>query len=100
MRVFGGAAHSFDRGTAAVRIAEAAVAPGAPTTYLADDGACIHPISGQADPALTDRDVAVYGLKAGYGVRGASLGGSPAEAAAFREDMLAFWASTLADHPR
>jgi dienelactone hydrolase len=96
LRVFPGAAHSFDRGTAVVRIADAAVAPGAPTTYLADDGACLHPLSGRPDPALTDRDVAVYGLKAGYGVRGASLGSHDGEADAFREDMLAFWKSALA----
>jgi hypothetical protein len=32
---------------------------GVPTTYLADDGACIHPLTGQADPTLTDRNVAV-----------------------------------------
>ena len=76
LRLFAGAAHSFDRGTAVVRIDDAAVSPGAPTTYLADDGACIHPLTGLPDPALTDRDVAVYGLKAGYGVRGASLGGT------------------------
>jgi dienelactone hydrolase len=96
MRVFAGAAHSFDRGTAIVRIPEAAVAPGAPTTYLAHDGAFIHPITGVADPALTDRDMAVYGLKAGYGVRGASLGSNAAEAGAFREDMLAVWTSAFA----
>jgi dienelactone hydrolase len=95
MRVFGGAAHSFDRGTPVVRVPDAAVAPGAPTTYLAADGACIHPLTGQADPALTDRDVAVYGLKAGYGVRGASLGSQDGEAAAFRDDMLAFWTTEL-----
>jgi dienelactone hydrolase len=95
LRVFSGAAHSFDRGTAVVRIDDAAVAPGAPTTYLADDGSCIHPITGQGDPTLTDRDVAVYGLKAGYGVRGASLGGTAAEAAEFRDDMRAFWTAAL-----
>jgi len=95
LRVFPGAAHSFDRGTAAVRIADAAVAPGAPTTYLADDGACIHPLTGRPDPALTDRDVAVYGLKAGYGVKGAGLGSRDGEADAFREDMVAFWAGAL-----
>jgi len=95
LRVFSGAAHSFDRGTAVVRIDDAAISPGAPTIYLADDGACIHPLTGQPDPALTDRDVAVYGLKAGYGVRGASIGGTPAEAAAFRDDMRSFWTMTL-----
>lgn len=95
LRVFAGAAHSFDRDTPVVRVDDAAVAPGAPTTYLADDGACIHPVTGRADPALTDRDVAVYGLKAGYGVKGATLGGTPAEAEAFREEMRAFWREVL-----
>ncbi len=95
MRLFAGAAHSFDRGTPVVRVTEAAVAPGAPTTYLAGDGAFVHPLTGQADPALADRDVAVYGLKAGYGVRGASLGSKDEEAAEFRDDMLAFWTAAL-----
>lgn len=95
LRLFAGAAHSFDRGTPVVRIADAAVAPGAPTTYLAADGAFIHPVTGQADPALTDRDVAVYALKAGYGVRGATLGSRDGEAAAFRDEMLAFWTAAL-----
>jgi hypothetical protein len=78
-----------------VRIEDARVAPGAPTAYLADDGAYVHPLTGRADRALTDRDAAVYGLKAGYGVRGATLGGTDSEAAAFRDDMLAFWRETL-----
>lgn len=95
LRVFPGAGHSFDRGTAVVRVGDAAVAPGAPTTFLADDGSCIHPLTGQPDPALTDRDVAVYGLKAGYGVKGASLGSRDGEAAAFREDMLEYWRTAL-----
>ena len=47
------------------------------------------------DPGLTDRDVAVYALKAGYGVRGASLGSQGAEAVEFRDDMLAFWRAAL-----
>jgi dienelactone hydrolase len=95
LRLFPGAAHSFDRGTPIVRIDEAAVAPGAPTAYLAADGAFVHPVSGEADPALLDRDVAVYGLKAGYAVRGATLGSRDGEATAFREDMLAFWTAAL-----
>jgi dienelactone hydrolase len=91
LRLFGGAAHSFDRGTPIIRVEDAAVAPGAPTSYLGDDGAYIHPVTGKSDPALIDRDVAVYGLKAGYGVRGASLGSKDAEAREFRDDMLEFW---------
>lgn len=95
LRLFGGAAHSFDRGSPVVRIEEAAVAPSAPTTYVAADGACIHPLTGRADPTLTDRDMAVYGIKAGYGVRGASLGSSGTEAIEFRDEMLAFWTEAL-----
>ena len=95
LRLFGGAEHSFDRAMPVFRIADARVAPGAPTAYLAADGAYVHPLTGRADPALTDRDVAVYGLKAGYGVRGASLGGKDSEATEFRDDMLTFWSEAL-----
>ena len=77
-----------------VRIDDARVAPGGPTAYLADDGAYVHPLTG-ADPKLTDRDVAVYNLKAGYGVRGATLGSTGTQAADFRDDMLAFWSAAL-----
>ena len=48
LRRFPGAGHSFDRGTPVVRVADAAVAPGAPTTYLADDGTFLAPA--QAGP--------------------------------------------------
>ncbi|HEY2995959.1 MAG TPA: dienelactone hydrolase family protein [Methylomirabilota bacterium] len=95
LRLFGGAAHSFDRPMPVVRIADARVAPGGPTAYLDADGAYIHPLTGRADARLTDRDMAVYNLKAGYGVRGASFGGTDAEAAGFRDDMLAFWSEAL-----
>ena len=92
MRIFAGAAHSFDRGPPVWRIAEAAVSPGAPTAYIADDGAFIHPATGLANPALVDRDLMVYGLKAGYGVKGAALGANSAdEAKLFVDDMIAFW---------
>jgi dienelactone hydrolase len=92
IRIFAGAQHSFDRGPPVWRIAEASVSPGAPTSYIADDGAFIHPATGLADAKLVDRDLMVYALKAGYGVKGASLGSSSdAEAQLFVEDMLAFW---------
>jgi dienelactone hydrolase len=94
LRLFGGAAHSFDRPIPMMRIEDARVAPGGPTAYLADDGAYVHPLTG-ADPKLTDRDVAVYNLKAGYGVRGATLGSTGTQAAEFRDDMLAFWSAAL-----
>jgi len=96
MRLFSGAAHSFDRGTAITNVPDAAVSPGAPTTYLTDDGALIHPISGNADPAFVDRDLMVYGLKAGYGVKGAVIGSNPGEAELFRDDMCAFWKQAFA----
>jgi dienelactone hydrolase len=96
MRLFKGAQHSFDRGTAVVHIAEASVSPAAPTTYLANDGAFIHPLEDEPNPELVDRDVMVYSLKAGYGSKGAHLGSNPGEAEAFRDDMIAFWKRVLA----
>ncbi len=90
-RIVAGAAHSFDRDTPVELIADAAVSPGAPTAYIADDGAFIHPVTAEADPRLTDRDLMVYGLKAGYGVKGATIGGTAEQALLFRDDMLAFW---------
>ena len=95
LRLLGGAAHSFDKASALIRIEDARVAPGGLTAYIAADGAYIHPLTGRADPSLTDRDMAVYNLKAGYGVRGATLGGTDAEAEAFRADMVAFWSAAL-----
>ncbi len=96
MRLVGGAQHSFDRGTPIVDIPEASVSPAAPTTYLGDDGAFIHPLESQANPQLTDRDVMVYSLKAGYGRRGARIGSRDGDAALFAEDMVAFWQWVLA----
>jgi dienelactone hydrolase len=95
LRLFGGAAHSFDRETPIERIDDARVAPGGLTAYVADDGAYVHPLTGRPDSALVDRDMAVYNLKAGYGVRGASFGSRGREAAEFRDDMLAFWSAAL-----
>jgi dienelactone hydrolase len=95
VRLFAGAAHSFDRGTPVQRVAEASVSPAAPTAYIADDGAFVHPLDGNPNPHLRDRDLMVYALKAGYGVKGASIGGSAELAGAFRTDMTAFWRRTL-----
>jgi dienelactone hydrolase len=91
MRLFAGAQHSFDRGTEIVNVPDAAVSPAAPTAYLADDGAFIHPIDGSPNPALVDRDLMVYGLKAGYGRKGARIGSRDGDATSFRDDMVAFW---------
>jgi dienelactone hydrolase len=96
LRLFAGAAHSFDRdNTPLQRIEGASVSPAAPTMYIADDGAFIHPLESTPRPDLVDRDLMVYGLKAGYGRKGAHIGGSGDHAALFREDMIAFWRRTL-----
>lgn len=95
MRLFSGAHHSFDRGSDVIHIPEASVSPAAPTTYMADDGAFIHPLEATANPGLVDRDVMVYSLKAGYGNKGAHLGSRAGDAGAFREDMVAFWREAL-----
>ena len=47
------------------------------------------------NPKLTDRDVMVYSLKAGYGRKGAKLGSRDGEAVLFRNDMVAFWKRVL-----
>lgn len=95
IRIVAGAEHSFDRLEPLQRIADASVSPAAPTGYLADDGALVHPTSGQADKGLTDRDLAVYALKAGYGVRGATIGSQGDQATLFREEMTGFFRRTL-----
>jgi hypothetical protein len=95
MRLIAGAHHSFDRGTGITDVAEASVSPAAPTAYLADDGAFIHPIRGTPETELGDRDLMVYALKAGYGRKGAKIGSRPGDAELFRADMLAFWQRVL-----
>jgi dienelactone hydrolase len=94
-RIVAGAGHSFDRETPITKLPDARVSPGAPTAYLRDDGAFIHPATGEGDPKLVDRDIAVYALKAGYGVRGASIGSSGDQPKIFRDDMIAFFRRTL-----
>jgi dienelactone hydrolase len=95
IRIFAGAGHSFDRDEPIHRIPDAAVSPGAPTAYIAADGAFIHPTGEKPDAGLVDRDIAVYALKAGYGVRGATIGSADDQAARFRDDMMAFFERTL-----
>jgi hypothetical protein len=95
MRLFAGAHHSFDRGSEVIHIPEASVSPAVPTTYMTDDGAFIHPLEDASNPALIDRDVMIYSVKAGYGNKGAHLGSGPGEADAFRADMHAFWQRVL-----
>ena len=99
MRLVGGARHGFDRDTPIEEIPEAVVSPAAPTTYIADDGAMIHPLAEVPDESLVDRDIMVYALKAGYGGKGARIGSGPGEAALFREDMVSFWQRVLSHGP-
>ncbi len=96
MKLMAGAHHSFDRGTALVNIADASVSPAAPTTYLDDSGAFVHPLEEAGNPKLVDRDVMVYSVKAGYGRKGARLGSREGDAAWFKGEMLAFWRRVLA----
>jgi dienelactone hydrolase len=95
MRLIAGAHHSFDRGTDITDVANASVSPAAPTAYIAGDGALIHPARGTPDPALVDRDLMIYALKAGYGRKGAKIGSHPGEAELFRDDMVSFWTQLL-----
>jgi dienelactone hydrolase len=95
MRLFKGAHHSFDRGSEVIHIPDASVSPAAPTTYLSDDGAFIHPLEDTPNPVLKDYDVMVYSVKAGYGNKGAHLGSAEGEAEAFREDMVSYWTRVL-----
>ena len=95
MRLIGGAQHSFDRGTDIENVADASVSPAAPTIYIGNDGAFIHPLADVADSKLVDRDLMIYALKAGYGRKGARIGSRDGEAELFKTDMLTFWRRTL-----
>jgi dienelactone hydrolase len=95
VRIFPGAQHSFDRGTPVELIADASVAPAAPTVYIDDEGCFVDPVTGLADPQLRDRDLMVYAMKAGYGRRGARIGSEGTQAADFRDDMTRFWRAAL-----
>ena len=95
VRIVADAAHSFDRLEAVHELADAMVAPRAPTVYLSNDGAMIDPHTGQADAALTDYDMFIAAAKGGFSVQGASIGGVGDQPDIFRADMLAFHASTL-----
>jgi len=95
IRIVRGAHHSFDRNEDVYTIEEASVAPSAPTTMLADDGSMIMPHVGEPDPDLVDRDVFVAAVDAGFGRRGAAIGGIGDQPDLFRADMLDFYARTL-----
>ncbi len=94
-RIVEGAHHSFDRDTDIEMVENASVAPSAPTTYLTDEGHYIHPTEGECPTDTDERDLMVYGVKAGYGKRGARIGTSGNLAELFKGDMLSFWKKEL-----
>ncbi len=94
--LFPEAQHSFDRDTPVEYIPDASVAPGAPTTYIREDGALVHPRTGEADPALSELEVMRYAVKSGHGRRGAHIGAAGDQARLFHEDMMGFWGAALA----
>lgn len=61
-----------------------------------DDGAFILPTSDQPDPEQVDLDGFLYAAKAGFGVRGAHIAGTPELAPLFVDDMKAFWIAVMA----
>ena len=95
-RLFPNTHHSFDRPTPVEFVPDASTSPGAPTIYIRDDGALVHPVTGEADPGFTERDAMIYQVKSPYGRRGARIGTAGDQARAFHEDMMAFWTAALA----
>ena len=95
VRIVPGANHSFDRTTPLEYIPEASVTPGAPTFYIAEDGAFILPAADEPDPELVDRDGFLYAIEAGFGVRGAHISGNPDLVPLFYKDMTAFWTDVM-----
>lgn len=90
-RLFENAHHSFDRDTEVEMIEEAVITPSAPTVFIQSDGRMIHPITGEPDSSLSERDLMIYALKAGYGKNGARIGSVGNQAELFHEDMMTFW---------
>ena len=90
-RIFENAHHSFDRDTEVEMIEEAVITPSAPTVFIQRDGQMIHPTTGEPDSSLSERDLMIYALKAGYGKNGARIGSIRNQVLLFREDMMSFW---------
>ena len=63
-----------------------------PLPHWTGSRVCLHLMS---MVSLVDRDLAVYALKAGYGVRGATIGSQGNQAALFRDEMTRFFHRTL-----
>ncbi len=95
IRIVEGAAHSFDREEDIQQIPEASVSPHAPTIYLTPNGSMIDPRTGNDDVVSTDRTYFVAAVEAGFGRRGAHIGGTEEQQKIFRTDMLAFYQSNF-----
>lgn len=96
VRVVGGAHHSFDRPLPLENHPDAAIAPGAPTVFIDQDGAFFHPLEESSNPDLVDRDLFVYAAKAGYARFGAHIGGGEDGLAdLFHADMMTFWRDVM-----
>lgn len=89
-RIVPGAHHSFDRHEDISLVDEARVSPNAPVDFLADDGAMIDPTTGIADASRRDIDQFRYAVAAGFGQKGARMGGAPGQPELFEADMLEF----------
>lgn len=94
-RIFENAHHSFDRDTEVEMIEEAVITPSAPTVFIQRDGRMIHPTAGNPDFSLSERDLMIYALKAGYGKNGARIGSIGNQALLFHEDMMSFWSGVF-----
>ncbi|MEM7100515.1 MAG: prolyl oligopeptidase family serine peptidase [Pseudomonadota bacterium] len=95
-RIVPGAHHSFDRLTPVELIEDASVSPASPTIFIDDDGSSVHPVEGSMPPETSERDLMLYGIKAGYGKRGARLGTDADFADVFHADMMNFWQTCFA----
>lgn len=95
IRVVSGAHHSFDRHEEVTLVAEARVSPNAPVDYVAADGSMIDPVTGVPDPDRTDLQQFRYAVSAGFGQKGARMGGGPGLPELFDADMLAFHRAVL-----
>ena len=91
VKIVAGAHHGFDRSSSVELDQEASVARGAPTIFIKENGIYMHPLFGESGRETSERDLMLYGIKAGYGSIGARIGTSGGLANVFHQDMMGFW---------
>ena len=91
IKIVAGAHHEFDRSSPVEWVSDASVARGAPTIYIKENGLYMHPLFGESGRETNERELMLYGIKAGYGNLGARIGTSGGLAAIFHQDMMKFW---------